>query len=90
VARPIQAALASAAAFSAGGLPPLLIAAVTPAGIETATISVVSLALLAVLGAVGARAGGANMIKATVRVVFWGALAMAITAGIGAIFGTHV
>jgi vacuolar iron transporter family protein len=90
VARPIQAALASAAAFSAGGLPPLLIAAVTPAGVETATISVVSLALLAVLGAVGARAGGANMIKATVRVVFWGALAMAITAGIGAIFGTHV
>jgi vacuolar iron transporter family protein len=89
-ARPIQAALASAAAFSAGGLPPLLIAAVTPAGLESAAISIASLGLLVVLGAVGAKAGGANMIKASARVVFWGALAMAITAGIGAIFGTHV
>jgi VIT1/CCC1 family predicted Fe2+/Mn2+ transporter len=90
VARPIQAALASAAAFSAGGLPPLLIAAVTPAGVVTATISVVSLVLLMVLGAVGAMIGGANIVKAIVRVVFWGALAMAITGGIGAIFVTHV
>jgi vacuolar iron transporter family protein len=89
-ARPIQAALASAAAFSAGGLPPLLIAAVTPAGLESAAISIASLGLLVALGAVGAKAGGANMIKASARVVFWGALAMAITAGIGAIFGTHV
>jgi VIT1/CCC1 family predicted Fe2+/Mn2+ transporter len=89
-ARPIQAALASAAAFTAGGLPPVLIATVTPAGFETATISVASLALLVLLGAVGARAGGANMIKAAIRVTFWGALAMAVTAGIGAILGTHV
>jgi len=89
-ARPIQAALASAAAFSAGGLPPVLIAAVMPAGLETAAISIASLVLLVVLGAVGARAGGANMTKAAVRVAFWGALAMAVTAGIGAIFGTHV
>ena len=68
-----------------------MIAAVTPAGVVTATISVVSLVLLMVLGAVGAMIGGAaNIVKAIVRVVFWGALAMAITGGIGAIFVTHV
>jgi vacuolar iron transporter family protein len=89
-ARPIQAALASAAAFSAGAVPPLLIALAAPAGFETATVSVASLAFLVVLGAVGARAGGAHMAKAALRVVFWGALAMAVTAGVGAIFGAHV
>ncbi len=89
-ARPIQAAFASAAAFSVGGLPPLLIAIVAPAGFETVTISVASMVLLVLLGAIGAGAGGANMMKAAVRVAFWGALAMAITAGIGALFGTHV
>jgi vacuolar iron transporter family protein len=89
-ARPIQAALASAAAFSAGAVPPLLIALATPAGSETATVSVASLAFLVVLGAVGARAGGAHMAKPALRVVFWGALAMAVTAGVGAIFGAHV
>jgi VIT1/CCC1 family predicted Fe2+/Mn2+ transporter len=89
-ARPIQAALASAAAFSAGAAPPLAIALVTPAGFEAATVSVASLVFLVVLGAVGARAGGAGMAKAALRVVFWGALAMAVTAGIGAIFGAHV
>lgn len=86
-ARPVQAALASAAAFSAGAAPPLLIALVTPTGFEIATVSVASLALLAVLGAVGAKAGGARMAKAAIRVFFWGALAMAVTAGIGAIVG---
>jgi len=50
----------------------------------------VSLLFLVVLGAVGARAGGANMMKAAIRVAFWGALAMAVTAGIGAVFGAHV
>jgi VIT1/CCC1 family predicted Fe2+/Mn2+ transporter len=89
-ARPIQAALASAAAFSAGGAPPLLIALATPTGFETTTVSVASLALLVVLGAVGAKAGGAKMMKAAIRVVFWGALAMAVTAGVGAIFGTQI
>jgi VIT1/CCC1 family predicted Fe2+/Mn2+ transporter len=90
VARPVQAALASAAAFSAGGAPPLLIALVTPTGFETAIVSVASLAFLVVLGAVGARAGGARMMKAAIRVTFWGALAMAVTAGIGAIFGARI
>ena len=89
-ARPVQAALASAAAFSAGGAPPLLIALVTPAGLQIATVSVASIVLLAVLGAVGAKAGGAGMPKAALRVFFWGALAMAVTAGIGAIVGAHV
>jgi VIT1/CCC1 family predicted Fe2+/Mn2+ transporter len=89
-ARPVQAALASAAAFSAGGAPPLLIALVTPTGFETVTVSVASLVFLVVLGAVGAGAGGANMMKAAIRVTFWGALAMAVTAGIGAVFGAHV
>ena len=89
-AKPVQAALASAAAFSAVAAPPLLIALATPAGFKTATVSVASLAFLVVLGAVGARAGGANMMKAAIRVTFWGALAMAVTAGIGAIFGGHI
>ena len=89
-ARPVQAALASAAAFSAGAAPPLLIALATPTGFETAAVSVASLAFLVVLGAIGAKAGGANMMKAAIRVTFWGALAMAVTAGIGAIFGAHV
>ena len=89
-ARPIQAALASAAAFSAGGVPPVLIALVAPMGLETITVSVASLAFLVVLGAVGAKAGGAGMIKAAVRVTFCGALAMAVTAGIGAVFGARL
>jgi VIT1/CCC1 family predicted Fe2+/Mn2+ transporter len=89
-ARPVQAALASAAAFAAGAAPPLLIALATPTGFETATVSVASLAFLAVLGAVGAKAGGAKVMKAAIRVTFWGALAMVVTAGIGAILGAHV
>jgi VIT1/CCC1 family predicted Fe2+/Mn2+ transporter len=89
-ARPVQAALASAAAFSAGAAPAILIALMTPTGIEIATVSVSSLVFLVVLGAIGARAGGANMMKAAIRVVFWGALAMAVTAGIGAVVGTQV
>jgi VIT1/CCC1 family predicted Fe2+/Mn2+ transporter len=84
-ARPVQAALASAAAFSAGAAPALLIALAAPPGFEIATV-----ALLVVLGAVGARAGGARMMTAAIRVTFWGALAMAVTAGIGAIFGAHL
>ena len=89
-ARPVQAALASAAAFSAGAAPPLLMVLAAPTGFEVATVSVASLMFLVVLGAVGAKAGGANMLKAALRVTFWGALAMAVTAGIGAIFGANV
>ena len=89
-ARPLQAALASAAAFAAGGVPPLLIAIIAPIGFETVTISSASILLLVVLGAVGAKAGGANMLKAAVRVAFWGAFAMAITACIGTLVGSQV
>ena len=89
-ARPIQAALASAAAFAVGAALPLGMALVTPTGFVPWTVSVGSLVSLTVLGIVGAKAGGAGMLKAAIRVTFWGALAMAITAGIGAIFGTHL
>ena len=89
-ARPIQAALTSAAAFSVGAAMPLAMVLVTPAAWLAATVSVASLLFLAVLGAIGAKAGGANVLRATVRVTFWGALAMALTAGIGAVVGTAI
>ena len=89
-ARPIQAALASAASFAVGAALPLAMALVTPNGLVVWAVSVASLAFLALLGFVGAKAGGARALKATIRVTFWGALAMAITAGIGAVFGTWV
>lgn len=89
-ARPIQAALASAATFAIGALMPLLMVLIAPTAWLVPAVSVASLAFLALLGAVGAKAGGANMLKAMIRVSFWGAMAMAITAGIGAAFGTVV
>lgn len=89
-ARPIQAALTSAAAFSVGAAMPLAMVFVSPAAWLAATVSVASLLFLAVLGAIGAKAGGANVLRATVRVTFWGALAMALTAGIGAVVGTAI
>jgi VIT1/CCC1 family predicted Fe2+/Mn2+ transporter len=89
-ARPIQAAFTSAATFSVGAALPLLMVLVTPTRFLVAAVSVASLMFLALLGAVGARAGGADVIKATARVTFWGAFAMALTAGVGAIFGTAV
>ncbi len=89
-ARPIQAALTSAVSFAAGAALPLVTALVTPSGLLVVAVSVASLLFLAVLGAVGAKAGGAKILVATIRVTFWGALAMAITAGIGAVFGTRV
>lgn len=89
-ARPIQAALASAASFSIGAAMPLLMVAVSPARLLVPVVSAASLVFLAVLGAVGARAGGANVVRATIRVTFWGALAIALTAGIGALVGTAV
>jgi VIT1/CCC1 family predicted Fe2+/Mn2+ transporter len=89
-ARPVQAALTSAATFSVGAAMPLLMVVVSPASVLVPVVSAASLAFLAVLGAIGAKAGGANILRATVRVTFWGALAMAITAGIGKVFGTVV
>lgn len=89
-ARPVQAALTSAATFSIGAALPLLMAVIAPPSILLYAVAISSLLFLALLGAIGAKAGGANMLKATVRVTFWGALAMAITAGIGALVGTSV
>ena len=89
-ARPIQAALTSAATFSVGAALPLVMAVASPRDLLVPLVSAASLGFLALLGAVGASAGGAEPIRATVRVTFWGALAMAITAGIGALVGTAV
>jgi vacuolar iron transporter family protein len=89
-ARPVQAALTSAATFSVGAAMPLLMVLVSPANALVPIVSAASLGFLALLGAVGAKAGGANVLRATVRVTFWGALAMALTAGIGKLFGTVV
>ncbi len=89
-ARPVQAAVTSAIAFAVGAAMPLLMVIVAPPALLVPVVSIASLAFLAVLGAVGARAGGANIIKATSRVTFWGAMAMALTAGIGALVGTAV
>ena len=86
-ARPIQAALTSAATFACGAAMPLLVAMLSPAGWTIAFVSVASLGFLAALGAIGARAGGARIATATARVTFWGALAMAVTAGVGALTG---
>lgn len=90
-ARPVQAGMTSAATFTAGASLPLLAAWLSPAGRPMiVAVSAGSLLFLAVLGAVGAKAGGAPIGKATLRVAFWGALAMAITAGIGKFVGTAV
>jgi VIT1/CCC1 family predicted Fe2+/Mn2+ transporter len=89
-ARPVQAALTSAATFAVGAAMPLLMVLVSPASFLVPLVSAASLVFLALLGAIGARAGGANVLRATARVSFWGALAMALTAGIGALFGTVV
>ena len=86
-ARPIQAAMASAAKFAVGAAMPLLTVLIAPASHTVAVVTVVSLLALSVLGAVAARAGGAPVVRATARVTFWGALAMALTAGAGAWFG---
>jgi VIT1/CCC1 family predicted Fe2+/Mn2+ transporter len=89
-ARPVQAAMTSAAAFSIGAAMPLLMVVISPAGALVPIVSGASLVFLALLGAVGARAGGANVMHATARVTFWGALAMALTAGIGKLVGAVV
>jgi VIT1/CCC1 family predicted Fe2+/Mn2+ transporter len=89
-ARPVQAAFASAGTFAIGAAMPLLTVLIVPASILLPAVFVVSLAFLAGLGALAANAGGAPMLKAAGRVTFWGALAMGITAGVGALFGTVV
>lgn len=86
--RPIQAALASAASFAVGAALPLMVAALAHGEILVPLVAGTSLAFLALLGAVAARAGGAGVLVGAMRVTFWGALAMAITAGVGALFGT--
>ena len=89
-ARPLQAALTSAATFAVGAAMPLLMVVLAPTDWLVVAVSVASLDFLALLGAIGARAGGAGIWRATFRVTFWGALAMALTAGIGRLFGTVV
>jgi vacuolar iron transporter family protein len=89
-ARPVQAALTSAATFAVGAAMPLFMVIVSPANLLVPIVSAGSLVFLALLGAIGARAGGAKILRATARVTFWGALAMALTAGIGKLFGTVV
>ena len=87
-ARPIQAALASATSFAVGAAMPLLVTALAPETILIPLVSGTSLVFLALLGGVAARAGGAPVTAGAVRVTFWGALAMGLTAGVGALFGT--
>lgn len=86
-ARPVQAALASAATFAVGASLPLLMVVLVPASILIWTVSISSLFFLALLGALAARTGGAPVLVATARVTFWGAFAMGLTAAIGSLFG---
>jgi VIT1/CCC1 family predicted Fe2+/Mn2+ transporter len=86
-ARPIQAALASAGSFTLGAAMPLLIAVIVPEANLISLLSGTSLLFLALLGGLAARAGGAPMMKGAIRVTLWGALAMGLTAGVGALFG---
>jgi VIT1/CCC1 family predicted Fe2+/Mn2+ transporter len=89
-ARPVQAALASASSFALGAAMPLLFVLLMPVSTLVWTVSGGSLFFLALLGSLAARAGGSPVLKAAARVTFWGALAMALTAGVGALFGTAV
>lgn len=89
-ARPVQAAMASALTFSIGAAAPLLLALLASPHRVVPVVAIGSLIFLAVLGMVGARAGGAAVLKPTLRVTFWGALAMAVTAGIGSLVGAAV
>ncbi|MBS7540597.1 VIT1/CCC1 transporter family protein [Ancylobacter lacus] len=89
-ARPVQAALASAASFAGGAVLPLATVLVAPQGALPVTVSAAALGFLAVLGVAGAKAGGSDPLKAAIRVTFWGALAMAATYAIGAVSGTVI
>jgi VIT1/CCC1 family predicted Fe2+/Mn2+ transporter len=88
-ARPIQAALASAGSFAVGAVMPLLVATITSPARVIPLVAGSSLLFLALLGGLAARAGGAGVIVGALRVTFWGALAMAVTAGVGSLFGTR-
>lgn len=87
-ARPIQAALASAASFAVGAAMPLLVTAIAPESGLIPLVAGTSLVFLTLLGGLAARAGGAGVTVGAIRVLFWGALAMAVTAGVGALFGS--
>jgi VIT1/CCC1 family predicted Fe2+/Mn2+ transporter len=89
-ARPVQAALASAASFATGALLPVILAALAPVEGMVALVAGGSLGLLAMLGGVAARVGGAGVLVGAIRITFWGALAMGLTAAVGAAFGTNV
>jgi len=89
-ARPIQAAVASAASFAVGAAPPALLAALLPARSLALGVVGVTLGLLLVLGAVAARLGGASLLRGALRVAFWGAVAMGCTAAVGRLFGAVV
>jgi VIT1/CCC1 family predicted Fe2+/Mn2+ transporter len=89
-ARPLQAAFASAASFSLGAAMPLMVTGAAPRPIVTAAVAGASLASLALLGGLAARAGGANILSGALRVLFWGAIAMGVTTGIGAMLGAIV
>ena len=89
-AKPLQAALASALTFTLGAAPPVVAAVLSPPAWTIAAIAIVSVIALALLGAMGARLGGAPVVPAVIRVVGWGILAMAVTAAIGSLFGISV
>lgn len=89
-ARPVQAALTSAVTFSVGAALPIAVVLFAPTDKLIVSVSIASLVFLVALGWVGAKAGGAHPLKGILRVVFWGALAMALTAGVGSVFGTAV
>jgi VIT1/CCC1 family predicted Fe2+/Mn2+ transporter len=89
-ARPVQAALASAATFSIGAAAPLILVLVSPSPWLLPVVSFGSLVFLGILGVIGAKVGGAGILKPTIRVMFWGAFAMTLTAGIGALVGKAV
>ena len=89
-ARPVQAAIASAGTFAVGAALPLVVAAFAPAARIIMLVALTSLVCLAVLGATAAQAGGASAIRGAVRVTFWGAFALAVTALIGRLFGTAI
>jgi VIT1/CCC1 family predicted Fe2+/Mn2+ transporter len=89
-ARPIQAAVASAASFAAGAAPPVVLTALLPSGVLTTGVTGATLAVLLVLGALAARLGGAPIVRGSLRVAFWGAVAMGCTALVGHLFGAVV
>ncbi len=89
-ARPIQAALASAGTFAIGAALPILVVLLTPRTVLISVVTASAILFLALLGGFGAYAGGAPVVRAALRVTFWGALAMALTAGVGAWFGAVV